>query len=176
VIHTVLPSPIGELLLVSDGVAVTGLYPASHVRRPTLQGEATSAATGVLAQARDELAEYFDGRRSQFDVPLAPVGTEFQRLVWDRLREIPYGERASYRDIAEAIGAPRAVRAVGAANGRNPISIIVPCHRVIGSNGSLTGYAGGLATKQWLLAFETCTAVTRLELLVSSARPAVGRL
>ena len=101
-----------------------------------------------------ELGEYFDGNRKAFDVPLDPQGTEFQQQVWQALLEIPYGQMASYAEVASAINKPKAVRAVGAANGRNPISILVPCHRVIGSNGSLTGYAGGLPRKQWLLQLE----------------------
>lgn len=157
--HTVIDSPIGELLLIGDGSNLTGLYTAEHVRKPNRNDTADAAdgsaiQLGIFRQAREELAQYFAGERNTFDVPLAPTGTDFQRRVWNCLREIPYGETATYRQIAEEVGAPRAVRAVGAANGRNPISIIVPCHRVVGSDGSLTGYAGGLAAKQWLLSFE----------------------
>lgn len=108
----------------------------------------------VLALAAAQLAEYFDGARRDFDVPLAPRGTGFQRLVWRELAKIPYGETRSYGELARALGRPAASRAVGAANGRNPISILVPCHRVIAGSGALTGYAGGLAAKRWLLEHE----------------------
>ena len=101
-----------------------------------------------------QLKEYFAGKRKAFDLPLDAKGTDFQKTIWQKLSKIPYGVSASYRDIAIAINNPKAVRAVGAANGRNPISIVVPCHRVIGSNGSLTGYAGGLERKEWLLKHE----------------------
>jgi methylated-DNA-[protein]-cysteine S-methyltransferase len=108
----------------------------------------------VLSAAAVQLGEYFAGRRKEFEVPLAPQGTPFQRAVWSELLRIPFGETVSYGEIAARIARPRAVRAVGAANGRNPIALIVPCHRVIGSDGTLTGYGGGLPTKRWLLAHE----------------------
>lgn len=112
------------------------------------------ATQRVLARAVHQLAEYFAGRRNAFDLPLAPRGTAFQHLVWGQLSTIPHGETRSYGDIACGIGRPTASRAVGAANSQNPIAIIVPCHRVIGANGTLTGYAGGLAAKRWLLEHE----------------------
>ncbi len=105
-------------------------------------------------RAFEELEEYFQGKRREFDLPLSPEGTEFQRRVWAALREIPYGETRSYSEIAEQVGNPKAVRAVGMANHRNPIAIMIPCHRVIGKNGSLTGYAGGLSLKEKLLKLE----------------------
>lgn len=108
----------------------------------------------VTEICKHQLEEYFKGRRVTFDLPLAPRGTDFQQKIWAALRQIPFGETASYLEIAQAVNNPKAVRAVGAANGRNPISIIVPCHRVIGSDGSLTGYAYGLARKEWLLKHE----------------------
>ncbi|TNE45483.1 MAG: methylated-DNA--[protein]-cysteine S-methyltransferase [Deltaproteobacteria bacterium] len=108
----------------------------------------------VLRDAREQLLEYLEGKRQQFKLPLAPEGTEFQKQVWQTLEAIPNGTTWSYQDLAKAIHNPKAVRAVGAANGRNPIAIIIPCHRVIGSNGKLTGYAGGMARKEWLLAHE----------------------
>lgn len=111
----------------------------------------------ITAQAVNQLTEYFAGQRRTFDLPLAAKGTTFQQHVWQLLRDIPYGQTASYSDIAQRLGKPKAVRAVGAANGRNPISIIVPCHRVIGADGSLTGYAGGLARKSQLLNLENPT-------------------
>jgi methylated-DNA-[protein]-cysteine S-methyltransferase len=108
----------------------------------------------ILARAGEQLNEYFAGRRQSFDLPLAARGTGFQQSVWRALTDIPYGVTRSYREIAEAVGSPRAFRAVGAANGRNPIAVIVPCHRVIGADGSLTGFGGGLERKRWLLEHE----------------------
>jgi methylated-DNA-[protein]-cysteine S-methyltransferase len=102
-----------------------------------------------------QLREYFAGRRAEFDLPLAPEGTEFQRTVWRNLQDIPYGETISYGELAKRVGNPKASRAVGAANGQNPIPIVIPCHRVIGANGKLTGFGGGLPTKEALLALET---------------------
>ena len=119
-----------------------------------------ASATGLRAVLwpSDQLGEYFDGDLQYFDLPLDPVGTDFQQSAWTALRSIPYGETVSYGEQAEGMGDKRKARAVGAANGRNPISIIVPCHRVVGSNGSLTGFAGGLDSKQWLLEHESKTA------------------
>jgi methylated-DNA-[protein]-cysteine S-methyltransferase len=108
----------------------------------------------ILAAAAAQLREYFDGQRQHFDLPLEPRGTEFQRKVWQALERIPYGQTRNYREIAEAVGTPRAVRAVGSANGRNPLPIVVPCHRVIGADGRLVGYAGGLEVKRILLELE----------------------
>ena len=108
----------------------------------------------LLSEAQQQLQEYFEGRRRQFSLPVAPRGTAFQQRVWAELQKIPWGTTATYRDIAQRIGQPTAVRAVGSANGRNPVAIVIPCHRVIGSDGSLTGYAGGLATKRRLLQLE----------------------
>ncbi|MBY5983995.1 methylated-DNA--[protein]-cysteine S-methyltransferase [Halomonas sp. DP5Y7-2] len=114
----------------------------------------TPRATPLTEVCREQLTEFFAGQRQQFDLPLEPQGTEFQRQVWQALAAIPFGETRSYGQLAEGLGRKGAQRAVGAANGRNPISIVIPCHRVIGSDGSLTGYAGGMGRKQWLLAFE----------------------
>jgi len=108
----------------------------------------------IIDQCKSQLKEYFDGQRREFALPLDQQGSQFQQSVWDKLVEIPFGQTASYRDIAHAINNDKAIRAVGAANGKNPIGVIVPCHRVIGSNGTLTGYAGGLARKAWLLSHE----------------------
>jgi methylated-DNA-[protein]-cysteine S-methyltransferase len=149
--HSYLPSPIGDLLLIGDGTHLTGLYTAEHVRMPTELGVRSDRE---FAEVRSQLTEYFAGERADFDLPLAPVGTPFQQRVWQRLRQIPLGQTSSYGELAAEIGQPAAVRAVGMANGRNPISIIVPCHRVVGSTGALTGYAGGLAAKRWLLDHE----------------------
>jgi methylated-DNA-[protein]-cysteine S-methyltransferase len=114
----------------------------------------TEAQTVLLLKAADELREYFAGKRKSFDLPLSPQGTAFQQSVWNSLLQIPYGETRSYKQIAELIGCPAGCRAVGGANNRNPISIIIPCHRVIGANGSMVGYGGGLKLKEYLLALE----------------------
>lgn len=148
---TTTDSPVGTLWLTGDGAALTGLY----MERPALldlPGWVEDDAP--FAAAREQLAAYFAGERQEFDLPLSPVGTPFQQQVWAALRAIPYGETRSYREIAEQLGRPTASRAVGAANGRNPISVIVPCHRVVGSSGVLTGYAWGLERKRALLDLE----------------------
>jgi methylated-DNA-[protein]-cysteine S-methyltransferase len=150
-IHTVLSSPIGDLLLTGDGTRLHGLYTAEHVRPPAVFGVRDDAG---FAAARQQLEQYFAGERTSFDLPLQHTGTAFQRRVWDELCRIGYGDTASYGEIAARIGSPAAMRAVGMANGRNLISIIVPCHRVLGRDGSLTGYAGGLQAKRWLLDHE----------------------
>ncbi|MCU1378622.1 MAG: methylated-DNA (protein)-cysteine S-methyltransferase [Acidimicrobiales bacterium] len=151
--YTHVESPIGRLLLVGRPDALTGLYVADHEGCRALDPTWTEDAgpfTGVVAQLR----EYFAGQRTEFDLPLEPSGTPFQLAVWAALEEIPFGETRGYGELARRIGRPSASRAVGAANGRNPISIIVPCHRVIGSDGSLTGYGWGTARKSWLLDHE----------------------
>ena len=151
--YTYIPSPLGDLLAVRNSQGLTGLYlpTGKHPMavRPEWQRDDTA-----FDDVREQLDEYFEGRRRSFDLPLNPVGTAFQKRVWAALREIPYGETTSYGKTAAAIGFPDAARAVGLANGQNPISIVVPCHRVIGANGSLTGYGGGLDAKRWLLAHE----------------------
>jgi methylated-DNA-[protein]-cysteine S-methyltransferase len=146
-------SPIGTLRVQATEEGLVGVY------LPEMEAPAAHAAGGgeghpVLQRAREQLAAYFAGERKAFDLPLAPEGTAFQRAVWRALGEIPFGETRSYAEIAKGIGRPSASRAVGAANGRNPVAIIVPCHRVVGADGSLTGYAGGLACKEWLLRHE----------------------
>lgn len=151
--YSELPSPLGPLLLTSNGEALTGVYMPEHKRGPRPEPTWTRS-DARLAEARRQLEEYFAGRRRQFELPLAAQGTPFQRAVWAELARIPFGATLSYQELARRIGAPKASRAVGAANGRNPISIIVPCHRVVGADGSLTGYAGGPERKQWLLALE----------------------
>jgi methylated-DNA-[protein]-cysteine S-methyltransferase len=149
--YQLLDTPIGALRLASDGSHITAIEFVPGARK----SEATEQPTDpALAACADQLREYFAGERREFTLPLAPHGTDFQREVWRALAAIPYGELRSYRDIAQAIGRPKAVRAVGAANGRNPLPIVVPCHRVIGSDGSLTGFAGGLAMKKQLLNLE----------------------
>ena len=119
-----------------------------------MQEDAPAIGNAVTKEAKQQLSEYFDQQRKAFDLPLAPVGTQFQQNVWQQLCAIPYGETCSYADIAKQLNNPNAVRAVGSANGKNPISIVVPCHRVIGANGTLTGYAGGLTRKAALLTLE----------------------
>jgi methylated-DNA-[protein]-cysteine S-methyltransferase len=153
VLYTHLDSPIGELLLTGDGRALHGLHMQAG-RKPMTIRPNWIADDEPFAEARDQLAEYFEGRRVEFDLPLAPTGTPFQRRVWEALRGIPYGRTASYGEIARQVGVPSAPRAVGVANGLNPIAVIVPCHRVIGADGSLTGYGGGLERKQLLLDLE----------------------
>ncbi len=154
--HTTVPSPIGDLLLTRDGAAVTGLY--LRPDHPVDGARDDDAFDDVRAQ----LDEYFAGRRTTFDLQLAPSGTPFQRRVWDALREIPYGRTATYGEIARRIGSPTSSRAVGMANGRNPISVIVPCHRVIGANGQLVGYGGGLDRKRALLELEATLLATQV--------------
>jgi methylated-DNA-[protein]-cysteine S-methyltransferase len=152
-LHTTIESPVGELLLVGDGERLLGLHMQAG-RRPGHVPPDSRAASEPFAAAREQLGEYFAGERTEFDLPLAPVGTAFQQEVWSALREIPYAQTASYGELAEGIGRPGASRAVGMANGRNPISIVVPCHRVIGASGDLTGYAGGVERKRFLLELE----------------------
>jgi len=152
-------SPIGDLLAVSDGTALVRLHlPGEHhTPRPGPHRPDPSWRSGpdaVIDAAAEQLTAYFAGDLRSFDLPLAPAGTAFQQQVWTALRSIPYGATASYREIAEAVGNPAATRAVGTANARNPLPIIVACHRVIGADGSLTGYAGGLDTKRYLLRLE----------------------
>lgn len=148
-----LNTPIGDLLLAGDeaGLSMIG-FPEGSMRRDPEPDWIFKEAP--FAEASNQLLEYFAGERQEFDLPLQLTGTEFQLLVLEELKKIPYGETASYGEIAKRIGKPKAMRAVGAANGRNPIPIIVPCHRVIGSTGDLTGFGGGLTTKQALLQLE----------------------
>jgi methylated-DNA-[protein]-cysteine S-methyltransferase len=154
-LYTQLSSPVGDLLLLSaDATRVCGLYFQGGPTALAVQKHWTKSDQPfgtVVAQ----LGEYFEGRRTEFTIPLSPQGTPFQLAVWQALRRIPYGQTRSYAEIAREIGRPTACRAVGAANGRNPISIIVPCHRVIGTDGSLTGFGGGLQTKRLLLELES---------------------
>jgi len=151
--YTYLDTPIDPLLLVSDGTALTKLYMQTHRHATEVQPE-WRRNDALFVDAISQLRAYFAGEKQSFDLPLKLEGTAFQQRVWQALQEIPYGETCSYKDIALRIGAAAAVRAVGLANGRNPISIIVPCHRVIGTNGTLTGYGGGLPRKRWLLQHE----------------------
>lgn len=150
--HTHFESPVGPLLLLSDGRALTGLYMNERI---VPEGSVENADVAPFPLVKAQLKEYFAGEREEFDVPLSPRGTTFQRVVWAHLRDIPYGKTISYGELAKRIRSPKACRAVGLANGKNPISIIVPCHRVIGANGKLTGYGGGIDNKRILLALES---------------------
>jgi methylated-DNA-[protein]-cysteine S-methyltransferase len=155
--HAVIDSPIGPLTLVTDGGRLTGLYmdvPGHEPDVETLGDRVSAEDDSLLAAAARQLAAYFSGELTAFDLPLSLQGTTFQRTVWSGLQDIPYGETISYGELAKRIGQPSASRAVGLANGRNPVSIVVPCHRVIGSDGRLTGYGGGLPRKRYLLALE----------------------
>lgn len=151
--HGRLASPIGALLVMTTGDALSGLYVADHERAPQPPPHSEEGGAFVDTVCA-QITSYFEGARTRFELPLHLDGTEFQRRVWSALLEVPFGGTASYLDIAAAIGRPSAVRAVGLANGSNPVSIVVPCHRVIGSNGSLTGYGWGTERKRWLLDFE----------------------
>jgi methylated-DNA-[protein]-cysteine S-methyltransferase len=153
----VVNSPVGPLTLVARDGAVVGLYMDEQRHRPAPEtfGEPDTGRDGELfADASGQLEQYFDGERTAFDLRLAPDGTAFQRRVWAALQDIPYGQTVSYGQLADRIGQPSASRAVGLANGKNPIGIIVPCHRVVGADGSLTGYGGGIERKNYLLAHE----------------------
>jgi methylated-DNA-[protein]-cysteine S-methyltransferase len=147
-LYDTIDSPIGELLLAGDGDALTAVHmngaPGSGWRRDS----------AALREPAEQLRSYFAGDLRDFDLPLAPHGTPFQREVWSALRRIPYGRTISYAELAAAVGRPGAARAVGAANGRNPIAVVIPCHRVIGASGALTGYGGGLERKRLLLDLE----------------------
>ncbi len=152
-VHAVIDSPVGPVTLVAAGAALTGLYLSEHRHAPDRWafGELDPVP---LAAAADQLAEYFAGRRTAFDLALALGGTAFQQRVWQVLQAVGYGETVTYGELARRIGQPAASRAVGLANGRNPVSIIVPCHRVVGTDGRLTGYGGGLDRKRFLLDLE----------------------
>jgi len=147
-------SPIGELLLVGDGTSLTQLLMLNQKYYGSETSEDWQRDDVIFSAAREQLEAYFAGELRAFDLPLAPAGTAFQRKVWQALQDIPYGQTESYGALAKRIDAPKASRAVGMANGHNPISIIVPCHRVIGANGNLTGYGGGIERKRWLLEHE----------------------
>lgn len=142
-----LDTPLGWVRIEADDRAITAI---GFVDAP----DNRHSDNALTRQAADQLRAYFNGERTDFDLPLAPKGTDFQKAAWQALQQIPYGETRYYAEQAGLIGKPSAVRAIGAANGANPIAIVVPCHRVIGKNGQLTGYAGGLDKKAWLLAFE----------------------
>lgn len=164
--HTVIDSVVGTLTLVADEGAIVGLYMDLQRHRPDddALGEPDPRGREVepFKAAADQLDAYFAGELTRFDVPLAPRGSEFQQRVWAALQEIPYGRTESYGELAERIGSPGGARAVGLANGKNPIGIIIPCHRVVGADGSLTGYGGGLDRKKQLLDLELAVSGTAL--------------
>jgi methylated-DNA-[protein]-cysteine S-methyltransferase len=161
------PSPVGSLLLVGDGVRLTGLFMTRHSARagqaspgraPSFDGSRDDEA--AFAEAVRQLGEWFEGRRQTFDLEVAPCGSTFQLHVWGVLREISYGETMTYGEVARRVGRPGSARAIGSAVGRNPVGIVIPCHRVVGAGGALTGYAGGLDRKRWLLEHERAHAGT----------------
>jgi methylated-DNA-[protein]-cysteine S-methyltransferase len=159
---SILSSPVGPLRLAATNEGLVGIYFSPFTHGPSEREMSAwreddggaGAASRSLTATRAQLTEYFAGTRTAFDLPLAPRGTPFQLEVWMALRAIPYGEVISYGELARRVGDPKASRAVGAANGRNPLSIVVPCHRVIGSGGALTGFGGGIENKRWLLTHE----------------------
>lgn len=159
--YTYIDSPVGDLLVRGDGNSVTGLYLPDH-KGGVSPEPSWSRDDKAFAHVREQLAEYFAGERQTFEVPLQLEGTEFQKRVWEELVRIPFGKTITYAELARRVGQPTASRAVGSANGRNPVSIIVPCHRVIGADGKLTGYAGGVDKKLWLLEWEWDCSVERL--------------
>jgi len=147
-----LESPVGTVEIAATEQGIRHIY---FVEQPKQAGGHPQSDSVILKSAKQQLSQYFAGERQDFDLPLAPIGTDFQQQVWQALRTIAYGKTCSYGDIARQINNQKAVRAVGAANGKNPLSIVVPCHRVIGKSGKLTGYAGGLSRKAWLLQLES---------------------
>jgi methylated-DNA-[protein]-cysteine S-methyltransferase len=147
-------SPVGELMLVGDREALSGLHFVDG-GRPAAAASGWREDPAAFAPVLEQLGEYFAGERTRFDLPLAPRGTDFQLSVWRELLDIPYGQTVSYGQLALRVGSPGAARAVGLANGSNPIALVVPCHRVIGANGTLTGYGGGMERKRWLLDLES---------------------
>lgn len=155
--YAYLQSPIGPLLIAGDGDAVRQILFAKDGRPAQPEPGWVQSATGAVAEAMTQLREYFAGERTEFDLALALEGTAFQRAVWRKLQEVPYGQTISYGELAERIGKPKASRAVGSANGANRIPIVIPCHRVIAAGGKLGGFGGGLPVKEKLLALETKT-------------------
>jgi methylated-DNA-[protein]-cysteine S-methyltransferase len=167
---SVFASPIGDLLLTSNGEALTGVHMEPHKNDVALTN-GWRKDDALLAKARGQLRSYFGGEQIEFDLPLSAEGTEFQKRVWAELRRIPYGTTISYGELARRIGQPAAVRAVGRANGQNPIAIIIPCHRVIGADGSLTGFGGGIDRKRALLDLEAQILNRAADVRNAEARP-----
>lgn len=170
-VHLIIDSPIDPLTLVSDGTHLVGVYMQDH-RHTTAQSWGMrvddAGAPAVLTRAATQLNRYFEDATTTFELPLAPAGTPFQQRVWQELTRIPLGSTISYAELAARTGSPGAARAVGLANGRNPLSIVVPCHRVIGAGGAMTGYGGGLARKEYLLRHEGVLAATSEQLSLDS--------
>lgn len=158
--HAMMDSPLGNLVLESDGDSIISIH-IKAVDEPVMDSMPDSDdlhKPACLALCKMQLREYFDGVRDSFNLPLSPAGTPFQKKVWAALEQIPFGQTISYLELAKRLGDPNVIRAAGTANGKNPIAIVIPCHRVIGSNGDLVGYAGGLQNKKWLLDHEQkCT-------------------
>jgi methylated-DNA-[protein]-cysteine S-methyltransferase len=166
IVYTHMQSPVGPLLLAASDGGVHAIEFQAPRHPQHRSAEWREGGHPLLDTAQQQLHEYFEGRRRSFDLPLAPRGTDFQRHVWTTLGSIPYGQTVSYAELALRVGRPSASRAVGAANGRNPLPIVLPCHRVIGANGSLTGFGGGLPTKRFLLELEG--ALQRQDLLAGA--------
>lgn len=164
--HFLMESPLGTLTLVNTDRVLSGLYMPDHLRGPKA-GSLGLRTTLGFDIVRSQLSEYFERKRVHFDLPIALHGTIFQQSVWSLLQTIPYGETRSYGELADLLGNRLAIRAVGLANGKNPLSIIIPCHRVVGSNGSLTGYAGGLERKRRLLELEAADVTSQKQLNLS---------
>ena len=154
--YCIIKSPVDDLMLAADASALTGLYFVGCGHTPAASKDwKLNAKNMVLQQAAKQLEEYLAGKRTKFSVPVRLSGTEFQESIWNQIAQIPFGKTVSYTHLAKGAGSPRAIRAAGTTTGRNPIAIIVPCHRVLGKNGSLCGFAGGLERKLFLLALET---------------------
>lgn len=153
-VQTKIDSPIGDLYLVASSKGLRGMYWKKQSARLVNKPQGAAPEEKVLAAALKQLTEYFNGRRKDFDLPLDLEGTSFQKKVWQQLQKIPFGQTVSYGEVAKRIKNPKAVRAVGSANGKNPVCVIVPCHRVIASDGTIGGYSGGLQVKRKLLALE----------------------
>ncbi|MGO4590532.1 methylated-DNA--[protein]-cysteine S-methyltransferase [Paenarthrobacter sp. 2TAF44] len=164
--HTTMDSPLGQLTLTARGEFLTGIFYEGHWHMPPPDyfGVPAGIEEPLFEQTRGELGEYLEGKRTDFDVPFEARGNAFQEKVWERLQHIPFGETISYGELALEMGDPHLAQAVGSAVGRNPISIIIPCHRVVGRNGQLTGYAGGLRNKRFLLELEEPAAVKQSKL------------
>ncbi|KRC61020.1 cysteine methyltransferase [Agromyces sp. Root81] len=165
--HATLTTPLGDLLVVADGDALAGIYFPGHWHPPasdTIGVEVDSRTDPLITRVGIELGEYLAGERTTFDLPMAPTGDDFQQAVWAMLREIPHGATTSYGELASRLGDRNLARRVGNAVGRNPLSIVVPCHRVVGADGSLTGYAGGLERKRFLLELEGAPVVAQARL------------
>lgn len=165
--HATLPTALGDLLVVADGEALAGIYFPEHWHPPAAESigvEVDARDDELITRLGEQLEEYLDGRRTAFDLPMAPTGDEFQHAVWAMLRDIPCGSTTSYGELALRLGDRNLARRVGNAVGRNPLSILVPCHRVVGADGSLTGYAGGLERKRFLLELEGAPVVAQARL------------